>query len=720
MKRLRSLFILLMLLTAIQVSAQTYTAVPADYWENRGGGNSFTDGTLIFSTRKRTNYDGEFRYYKDGKFTYSDMPSGEVCVGLYLNEQQEVTDIFPTRSYGSGYPLNGSYEVGEVIDGDTELSKYYTSGTYENGVKYTYIEDAYSVENNVEKIWRKIFYRTRTLNVSKVTSVVIPATVSYGGVEYKVTEVDFGGFIYLKNSCNPVELCTKKNNPDGTYDMTETGHKYYRFICVGHNDYLQNVTFLGNNLKKIGAFAFTGCDGLTSITIPYNVEEIGMDVFYMCKNLRTVNFQTNASTGKSNLTTIGDYAFAHLYQLTSVVLPEGFVSLGTYGFAYNSSLQSITLPSTMTTAGAHFLCNCSSLPMLTIPANLTNLDGAFLHGCDNLKELYLLGYPKNLQLNSGDYDAWEGNHADCTGHVGDKVDAVEVYYASTYEGELGKGGSNDAWQTLLWSSTAEAWGIKANSLDVVTRDFTAGKWVTACFPKGVSASDLSSKFGSGTKVAKFVKAVRLDDAPDPVTGKSLYMYNLIFEMQDYSTSGVPKDLPVMFCSEKDVVGYEMWNVADMTGTGASNFIAGWTKDHNENTTVTAENEDGDNDDIVSQISMKSNYVSRALQPWDFYFSYNNGADGEAKFYRVNKLNDTSAGPTRCWWTVTVGGVVNSSASAKTNAMFFDEASGIDHPEDVVRIGINGVYDTQGRRLDIPASELPHGLFIVNGQKVLIK
>lgn len=651
--------------------------------------------------------------YKDPVYTYEDMSDNEVCVGLYLNTKEEVEDYFWPRQSNSTFASN-DYIKAALGTGD--VTEYYSYNSYGNGydAKYQYVgENWYATTGSAITSYPSLPYiykRWRTINTSHATDVVIPSEVEFNGTTYKVTAIDHGGFCFAQNSYYKFDICKNVSQGDGTYKMETEDDKQCWYLALGHNDYLKSIT-IGSNIKEIGGYAFCGCDGLTSLTIPNNVVSIGDYGFWGCKNLRSLNFQDNGS-GTSALRTIGNYTFAQSYYITSIVLPSGITTMGDGAFTYYTSLQSINIPNTVTKVGAHFLCNCSSLPTLTIPATLTQIDGAFLHGCDNLRTLYMLGAAANLNLSDNNYTAFEGNNVNCSEHV----NKLEVYVPSNHAAEYDRG----AWKQLFNSDVAQAYGISVTALQVETRDFTAGKWVTACFPKGVSASDLSSKFGSGTKVAKFVKAVRLEDAPDPVTGKSLYMYNLIFEMQNYSASGIPKDLPVMFCSEKDVVGFEMWNVSDMTGTGASNFIAGWTKDHNENTTVTAENEDGGNDDIVSQISMKSNYVSRALQPWDFYFSYNNGADDKAKFYRVNKLNDTSAGPTRCWWTVTVGGVVSSSASAKTNAMFFDEASGIDHPEDVVRIGINGVYDTQGRRLDIPASELPHGLFIVNGQKVLIK
>jgi uncharacterized repeat protein (TIGR02543 family) len=58
-----------------------------------------------------------------------------------------------------------------------------------------------------------------------------------------------------------------------------------------------------SGVKKIGAYAFYGCDTLLSVTIPEGVSEIGNYAFSRCKNLETVNLP-------DTLPTIGYKAFS--------------------------------------------------------------------------------------------------------------------------------------------------------------------------------------------------------------------------------------------------------------------------------------------------------------------------------------------------------------------------------------------------------------------------
>ena len=46
-----------------------------------------------------------------------------------------------------------------------------------------------------------------------------------------------------------------------------------------------NILLLSNNLKSIGAYAFSACMSLNSITLPASVAEISNNAFVGCDNL---------------------------------------------------------------------------------------------------------------------------------------------------------------------------------------------------------------------------------------------------------------------------------------------------------------------------------------------------------------------------------------------------------------------------------------------------
>ena len=83
-------------------------------------------------------------------------------------------------------------------------------------------------------------------------------------------------------------------------------------IVAGGDAY---TSYQGNNMytynDKLGYGAFSGCSGLTSLTIPSSVTEIGSEAFEGCSGLTSL-------TIPSSVTSIGDWAFEGCSGLTSI------------------------------------------------------------------------------------------------------------------------------------------------------------------------------------------------------------------------------------------------------------------------------------------------------------------------------------------------------------------------------------------------------------------
>ena len=149
-------------------------------------------------------------------------------------------------------------------------------------------------------------------------SVTIPASVSSGGKNYKVTSIGDDAFYW----CSGLTSVTIPNS------VTSIGSDAF-YKCSG----LTSIT-IPNSVTSIGRRAFDSCSGLTSITIPNSVTSIGNQAFYCCSGLTSI-------TIPNSVTSIGSSAFYGCSGLTSVTIPNSVTSIGFYAFDGCSGLTSI-------------------------------------------------------------------------------------------------------------------------------------------------------------------------------------------------------------------------------------------------------------------------------------------------------------------------------------------------------------------------------------------
>ena len=114
--------------------------------------------------------------------------------------------------------------------------------------------------------------------------LTIPESVTYGGISYPVTSI--GDWAFL--GCSGLTSLTIPNS------VTSIGDRAFG-SCSG----LTSLT-IPNSVTSIGIGAFYECSGLTSLTIPNSVTEIGDQAFYECNGLTRIDAYPNpekVSTG---------------------------------------------------------------------------------------------------------------------------------------------------------------------------------------------------------------------------------------------------------------------------------------------------------------------------------------------------------------------------------------------------------------------------------------
>ena len=99
-------------------------------------------------------------------------------------------------------------------------------------------------------------------------------------------------------------------------------------------------------ITRIGDYAFSWCESLTSITIPDSVTSIGDSAFYNCDSLVSV-------TIPDSVTTIEEYAFYWCESLTSITIPDSVTSIGYSAFYDCQDLESVYCKATIPPGGAN-------------------------------------------------------------------------------------------------------------------------------------------------------------------------------------------------------------------------------------------------------------------------------------------------------------------------------------------------------------------------------
>ena len=332
----------------------------------------------------------------------------------------------------------------------------------------------------IDGIYYKLFSETKEAEVTTKTlvwfysgDIVIPSTVVYEDVEYRVTSIGKGAFSYsseltsltipnsvtsigtrIFNGCTGLtsiiieEGNTKYDSRENCNAIIETASNNLLYGCKG-TTIPNSVTSIGdaafegcsgltsiiipNSVTLIGDRAFLDCSGLTSINIPNSVTSIGIGSFAGCSSLTKVELDNNAIVSKvynyesgssikdifgtqvkeyvlgEDVTSIGDGAFYDCTDLISVHMSDNVTSIGESAFRESWRLSSFRISANVTSIGDFAFYMCSGLTSITIPKGITDINNRIFEGC-HLKKVEI----NSNALVSKDY-GWS-SLASCFGH----------------------------------------------------------------------------------------------------------------------------------------------------------------------------------------------------------------------------------------------------------------------------------------------------------------
>jgi hypothetical protein len=240
-------------------------------------------------------------------------------------------------------------------------------------------------------------------------------------------------------------------------------------VSIGDNAFtgfgLTSVT-IPNSVTNIGMGAFCICFGLTSVTIGNGVIYIGMGAFTECTGLTNITMDAlntvycsvngvvfNKSTntlirypgGKmgsftipNSVTSIGSDAFDGCSGLTNLTIGTSVTNIGSYAFFYCYRLTNVTIGINVTSIGDYAFSRCW-LTKVTIPNSVTSIGSYAFFDCAILTGIYFQGDAPGAGT---DWTVFSGEYA--TG-----------YYLS---GKTGWGSWFDGLPMVLWNPQAQTGG----------------------------------------------------------------------------------------------------------------------------------------------------------------------------------------------------------------------------------------------------------------------
>lgn len=232
----------------------------------------------------------------------------------------------------------------------------------------------------------------------------IPASVSYGGTDYAVTNIGNSAFMYyfyltsltIPNSVTTIEDGAFAYCSGFTGDLiipnsvTTIGASAF-FTCYSFDGDL----VIGNSVTTIGEYAFDDCNGMHGVlNIPSNVTTIGIDAFRYCAfSGITVDPESPVFDSRDNCNAIIRTETNELViGCVNTVIPNTVISIGDNAFSGLTGFTSISIPESVTSIGAGAFAFCFDLTGdLTIPNSVETIGNGAFFQCEGFDGTLTIG-----------------------------------------------------------------------------------------------------------------------------------------------------------------------------------------------------------------------------------------------------------------------------------------------------------------------------------------
>lgn len=231
------------------------------------------------------------------------------------------------------------------------------------------------------------YARVKSSNPKYTGDVVVPATIEYNDVTYKVVELG----AYCFDGCGDITSLTL---PEGLLSVGA--------YCMRKTNKLENVKFpsttalysggifnastgiktvdMNTSASRVENVVFQNCTALKSVILPPNTWYLGPSTFSGCTALETV-------TNSEKITTIMSGCFTNTPKL-NMHLPKNLVMLENTAFK-NSGVIVDEFPATLDYVEANIFAQCPHIKNIKITRTLKKLGTAAFQNCVNLESIEL-------------------------------------------------------------------------------------------------------------------------------------------------------------------------------------------------------------------------------------------------------------------------------------------------------------------------------------------
>ena len=224
--------------------------------------------------------------------------------------------------------------------------------------------------------------------------IIIPGEITYKDVAYSVTTINASAFsdcsgltsITIPDGVTSIggsaffgcSGLTSITIPDSVTSI--------EVLAFYHCSGLTSIT-IPDSVTRIGWRAFEWCNGLESITVERdnpNYHSVGNCLIETASKTLIAGCKNSIIPNDGSVTSIGDHAFSGCSGLTSITIPDSVTSIGSYAFFGCGDLTSVTIPDSVTSIGEHAFSGCSGLKSVTIPDGVTSIGWGVFSACSGL------------------------------------------------------------------------------------------------------------------------------------------------------------------------------------------------------------------------------------------------------------------------------------------------------------------------------------------------